>query len=416
MKNGAAHHLLRMSILVLLTFAIAGGHSFHHRLIAEDHPLYGRKLATAEKPKTLKMLASKMRANYALMKTWRGTYAITDLLRSTGTNQSLPENRLPGAEWTTAELSADVLARIPAEKRTEGVFWTITTGLGKFSIDNTKGMFSGLFDASQPIIYFDLASGLKARWARSTGPIRYSIFSNNDAIQFDPGRNETEIPGLPVIESMPRGRVVHRVSPKNASRSNMFFDPRDYLVRSTFRAEDNRQHWNHCELLARMLQTEREFQEKRDKATSLYVNPDLPPIYTLVFNGGKGFEELYRFDGKAAFNVVLHYQKINGELFNQTVTTYRNESGIYVPETFERTSNVELPDGGFKPHYVRSTALVKSEMNVELADSEFSVNQFPLKYGDRFADEIEKRLLVHDGVTGFVPAEGFVFDPSRVKK
>jgi hypothetical protein len=382
---------------------------------ADDHPQYGRKVEATARAETLELLAREMRASYAKLKTWRGTYAITELIRRAGDGQFMPGNRRPEEQWTDAELPDSLMAKLPLEKNSEGIHWTLTTAIAMFNIDNTAGKFRGEFDSSEPPVYIDLPTNTRVRSIIRTGPVRYWIFTPDAAIQFDTQRREGQLQGFPEIQSLPLGRVVHRKALKAATRGNVFFYPRGFLTHVTYRQHENRTYADYCERAAGYLRGDGKTRDIWDKATSIYVNDELPPIYTEIFHTSDGSEDIRRYDGKVGFHVVLFSQKIKGELFSHIVTTFRNETGIPIPETREWTLNQESPQGLMKPFSVRSETLVKSETNVDIPESDFSMDRFQLKYGDRLADEIEKRLFVHDGVTGFVPAEGFVFDPARAK-
>jgi hypothetical protein len=172
-----------------------------------------------------------------------------------------------------------------------------------------------------------------------------------------------------------------------------------------------------CERVASALRGDHgdEIRKKAEKQYVIYVNHESPSVYSLVLNYAKsGNRTVLVYDGKVGFNRVKLLRSA-GDESDQIALKYRKVSEVFVPEMY-RHRHDKVQQGRLLPSYHRSFDFVSAELNVDIPDSQFDRKLFDFQYGERMVDETEKKLYVFDGLVGFVPAEDFRFDQSRVPR
>lgn len=375
----------------------------------QDSPDYGRRVDAGERLKILEMLSDKMRQNYEGIKTWGGVYEATNRTFFFGTN--------PSSAWVQTGEPLD-RGRIPVGADGATGYWIIRKAHVRFDVDTAEKKCHVFSSAIESDGILDPLTGTEVR---STLPLefRHELVTRDYGLRMEVSHAKGKFPEFAKVDPISRGRVVVRCRPENMSRNSLMFDPRDFFTTSSFRPNGRRLTWKSFDRYLQVLRGELSnnfFDDLVQQKLAVYVSADEPPVYTVVLPYGGG-NYTYCFDGKAGFNLVL-YRQSGGppdRWENIYSTTYRGVSGTFIPDTIERQQthfdkNEKPHLGGFYSYKLRST-----ELNQPIPSSEFEVTSFGLNYGDRMHDQNEQKLYVYDDQKGFVAAEEFEFDKSRVK-
>ncbi|MEK6259698.1 MAG: hypothetical protein AABP62_13860 [Planctomycetota bacterium] len=360
-----------------------------------------RELSGDEKRQALKMLVGQLRGNDELIQTWKGSYNFTDRFRFEG---SIPGNK---RENTSESLPP---GEIPTGESAGSGYWEITQGIAEFSLDKTIGSYHVFYQPQKPLGFIDIATGNRYQWETFGDSIHW-IFTPEHSLEFDTKHTSGQFSDFVKVASVPPtgGRVVHRRTVEETASLSRVFDPRKF-----FHA-DGSPYWEYCEFIAGAM----EGKQGEDGVTfareqiKILVQEFPHPMYKMVTDHRSGRQTEIIFDGRVGFNVIRWQRTNQSKSEGERRITYREVSGSFIPESFDITIYTQSA-GGLIPSTMRSAILQDVELNRPISAAEFGTDQFNLSYGERMLDKINNRLMVYDKNSGFITAEEFVFDPSRL--
>jgi hypothetical protein len=384
------------------------------QVLAEDEKppnvaKFGRQLPNGELLKTLELISVQGRTNYEQVQTWKGSYALTKGIRFAGEIPGLEFNEMAAEEQERLPRLND--GRIPTGAAAGDGYWQMKSGVADFSLDRIHDKYHVFFHPEAPLGFIDVETGVEHRW-KTNGDSVHWILTSEHSLEFDIHHGAGQLRDFPPVKSvMPGGgRIVYRRSPDDNLPLGNAFDARRFFH------QGGSEYWKLCDKYAAVLRGERGERRRQEvmNTMKMYVNGALPPAYTQVAQHQGGLELIIIYDGNVGFNVVLSEQRINGQLFERRVVTYRNVDGIFIPESSLSQSFQHKPNNSLS--MLTECRLESCEINETIPDSEFTLDQFDLAYGERMLDEIANRLFVFDKDARFVPASEFVYDPARAEK
>jgi hypothetical protein len=351
-------------------FALSGASA-----ATKDGSDLGRALVGDERLKALEMLTAQMKGNYERIQTLEGSYRFDDRFRFSG-------------------------------------FWEISKGIATFSLDTTSRKYHVFYAPNTPVRFIDVATGKESRW-RTNGDSIHWIFTPEHALKFDVGNGMGRLKEFPPVASVPPtgGRIVYKETPKTERRNTRVLDVRDFYTNGS------RPFWEWIGLYASTLRGERSDEERALVEHGLHVYVSEGPTLMYVVRStyySDGNQITTVCDGSAAFNVVS-YERVNaeGEPTHTRKIRFREVEGIYLPE-FVGLYDYDENAAPARMRMKREFELESLKVNHPIAARTFEVEALGVAYGERMLDKITNQLMVNDGDQGFVPAEKFVMDSSRL--
>ena len=376
----------------------------------DDVAKYGRKLNDEERLAALDLMVKEMKANYEKIRTWNGEYHFIVGNRDFRNDPSKSEY-LPPPPGSPPKLNQGDIA---IGEDAGGGHWKFSCGKLAFALAPPQGKYHAFIHANEPDCYLDVATGFEGFATRANRPqrlVKDYVVTPEAGFIYHVTSSFPQIPGFPDVESVTRqggrGRLFERRKPDEMSDG-------DYVDLPGFFYSCNFPPWKICEFTAAALRGERgeKIREMSKVGYAMYVNNESPPTYTEV-NRYPNHESVRVYDGNAAFYIVK-LRDVTEKLRSEQTIEYRRAGGIFIPETFKHATH-ELKDGDFLPVRNVLYELLSTKINGDIPETEFGLEQFDLKYGERMLDRKEKKLFVYNDELGFVPAEDFRFDPNRVK-
>lgn len=375
--------------------------------VLPDAIQYDRKLSDAEQLQVLDMLVDQMRRNHEKIRTWKGEYRFVSGQR-TFRDDFRPEKRYDFAPAGTPPRLAS--STFPVGPRAGGGAWLINKCTLSFCLDQEIGRCHEFIDAEQPSGYLDVATGAEGFYKNPNFAIAHYIVNPEDELIHIVHETAEGLRKFPTVEKVsPRGdRLFHR-RPPNGIEEGYFTDPRAFFL-----AHDREGlPWRDCETLSQAMRGKWGERHRRQfvQGYAIYVNHELPPVYTIVQHKDDR-DQYVVYDGKVGFLPTRKSYRTHGRRHDQ-IMSYLPVGDVFIPKKSKETS-IYRKNGRWLPMTYWSYELISEEINVDIPDAEFSIAQFGLKYGDRLLDQSTQSLYVYDDQLGFVPAEEFQFDPTRV--
>jgi hypothetical protein len=295
------------------------------------------------------------------------------------------------------------------------------TGTVQMVIDFSSSEVYCQFSPASAPRYLDEKTGREIARDVAWGECR-GVLTPEHFLDCDYGSHILVVPGFPVIPGIKpdRSRVVlRRPSRDKSAYSGHFHDARDF-----FRPESNvPTYWEMCARYAKQIRDRKlppgiARDHVRLHTGISIVKKDGRTLYRVrshYFRQPEGKEEVYVvetiFDASVGMNVVSYALIMAGDkLHKQRLLQYRNQDGIYIPmDVVWKSWDLYEPGAKF-PRIARHFVLKESTLNERIDPKTFTLEEFGLRYGDRYADYIEKKQSIFDG-TKLVPAKDFQLNP-----
>ncbi len=342
----------------------------------------GREIPTDEIAKTLDMLGQRIEANYKAIKSWSGTFDVTEIYRHT--------------RGTPYEQTSHSEVQFFAEP-----------GQDRIRINNR---------AVEPVRIVGDANITPAREL----PESRWVITPKESFRFFVDERRHRVKGFPHLASPNAGkgfRVLYREPPKAAEQYSLrgCINPLSFFG-------NGRPSWKNCYLTAEIFRGEHgsDNMEYVKKNAVLRVRPkgaDTEYIFTQRFKPvGSGHIFEWVFSSQAGFNVVSREVRQKGQLVDTQHNKFRKEKGVFIPYEVEinRYDNRSSKDSKRLPtqHYVYT--LKQTQVNEPIDPAVFEISSLGLQDGDRMIDLIENQTHVFDGKKfQLVPAENFKRRPER---
>lgn len=344
------------------------------------------------------MLSAQMEANYQKIGTWTGVYDLSERLYTA--NRRTTEGTDTGPVWQVSEVV---------------VAFTIDTKADRVRTDFVK---------AEPAKVVDRETGETLPVVLAPREYR-TIGTSEHLLDFAVRDLRNQVRDFPKIDGFDqaRTRVAYRKDSRLAQRDQFHINP------LTFFGDGNRRFSETCSLYARWLRGESDERAlKYAENDTTIVQRQIDGVTQYAVTIGRPSE-----DGEAAPHVrtivlssAAHFNPLTYKLVSLGRTEvemnweYRQEGEICLPSRYEmkryewanpREGEPQDEDANLVSH--RIFTLRESSLNQPVDPEVFELASLGLEYGDRLADEIERKLQVFDGEK-LVAAEDFRLDVSRV--
>ena len=366
-----------------------------HNLIAigQDRAITGES-----KAEIFAMLSAQMEANYQEIGTWSGTYDLSERLYTA--------NRRTTAGTDT------------------GPVWQVSEVVVPFTIDTKADRVRADFVKAEPAKIVDRGTGEPLPVVLASREYR-TIGTSEHLIDFAVRDLRNQVRDFPKIDGFDRTRtrVVYRKDSRLTRKDQFHVNP------IAFFGDGNRRFSETCSLYAGWLRDE------SDEKTMKHVENDttieqrqMDGVTEYVVTIGRPSEDgreaphvrTMVFSSAVRFNPTIYKMISYGRPEVEMSWEYRQEDGICLPSRYEtkrfewanpRENEPQDEDSNLVSH--RIFTLRESILNQPVDPAVFELASLGLEYGDRLADEIERKLQVFDGEK-LVAAEEFELDTSRL--
>ncbi len=378
---------------------------------------YGRKITGDELVLALDLLAAQVRGNLENLETWCGKCRYTDSKYLLKDNPILPENQGTADKWNKITLSEKEIELAAETIKSKNGYWFIKEGTALFQLDNLNGSSRTFNEPSNDDDVWDLSTGLQYRNTQSAFAY-YTIWTPDRFVEFSPEHLFVKNPRMADSGDFPSARLAFVAAP-GTSKSTSLIDIRECFTTGTVPTKGvSGYYWRRPEMIAASLRGERSIkdQELAKTYTSLFVNGDKIPVYTLVYGNMTEANVVVQFDGGVGLNVVFFSQG-NGEKRNSwRRTKYTEKSGHYLPNELRSNTIFYDEKGEVVGAFARTLAIETESINEPIPVTTFDLLSLGMRYGDRKFDETSKEMFVYDDRSGFVPANEFQLDESRLNR
>jgi hypothetical protein len=292
--------------------------------------------------------------------------------------------------------------------------WEITRGALEFAVTFPHKDSSVTYRGTEPIRFFDVNGSDVYEWPTS-GTEQKWIVTGEEFLSFEVGHMSgqesgyTDLPWLPASG----GPIAYRSAREEAEHVTRVISPLEFFRAGAYDYTDI------CRNLSEVLKGKKgsaaqQFAKKHLTITR-YAQQRGSEILEIAQRDPAGTWGLIaRFDGAAGYLGVEHIVEIRGNIHQRREVKYQSQGGAWIPIQF-RYEHFALR-GEEKPtlDLVRTFRIKESKVNQPVPKSFFAVDHLGLKYGDRFLDKINGRLLVSNGDKAFVPAADFQPDWNRM--
>ena len=363
----------------------------------EDNSIDVKSYSAAELLEPLGMLASQVRGNYELIKTWDGSYEFVDKFYF---SSDMPR--------------VDSHDAIPADPSSG--YWSISRGVVEFQWDVASDQLHVLYAPNKPHEYVHSATGRRVKRS-DVGDIYHWILTPEHWIEFGANVELGQREGFPHVASVGStgGRIATRNIRRQADRFTRVVHPQDFF------SNGGMPFWRTCELYSDALRGGRTLEEKKhvkENITLVQRTSKQGTEYVLTNKyprrGGEEDVKIVQttFDSSVGFLPTSWVRSTGKVVTDKRTFSYKNVSGVFIPAEFKRVKYKMVKPGLTLPTISRTFTLKQSTLNEEISPKHFSIEQLGLKYGERMLDEIENQLYVMDK-SGLVPVEQFTIDPVK---
>ena len=338
----------------------------------------GREIPTDEIAKTLDMLGQRIEANYKAIKSWSGTFDVTEQYRHT--------------RGSSYDRTAHSEVQFFAEP-----------GKDLIRINNR---------AVEPV---KIISDTNITPGREL-PESLWVITPKESFRFFVDERQNRVKGFPRLAAPKDGkgfRVLYREPPKAAEQyiHQGYINPLSFF--------DGKRT---CKIVAEVFRGEHgpdilEFAKKNTVMRERPKGTGKEYVLTRRFKPvGSGHVCEYVFSSETDFNLVSSIFRTKGQPVQSKQYKFRKEKGVFIPYefVFMLYDNRSSKDSKSLPTQHRVYTLKQTQVNEPIDPAVFEIGSLGLQDGDRMIDLIENQMHVFDGKQfQFVPAEKFKPQPDR---